>query len=247
MTDFLWPVLEQPESGSGDGVHVYAVDLEAAPLERHWAALSAEETARARRFVRPADGAHFVRAHAALRQVVAAWVDLAPKDLVFTHGAHGKPRLASNCGTELRFNLSHSGAIALIAISRRYELGVDVELVRSISPDIAREYFAPGENAALQRYTGDARLRAFFRCWTSKEALLKGEGLGLNIPLDAFEVAVDPDRPPAILSIAPQAAIQPGWRLFDVPPATGAAGTLAVHDPQGSLADEHLRCSLLPL
>lgn len=227
---------------------MYAIDLDALALDRHWAVLSEEETARARRFVRPADTAHFVRAHAALRHVLAAWCDRAPERLVFAAGAHGKPHLAGSAGSRpVRFNLSHSGGIALLALCEQYELGVDVEVMRAVNPEIAEEYFAPRERAALAQYSGDAWLQAFFRCWTSKEALLKGEGLGLNVPLDAFEVVVNPAQPPAIVSIAPRAAIQPGWRLFDVSPAAHAAGTLAVHDPRGSLTAEHLQCRWLQL
>jgi 4'-phosphopantetheinyl transferase len=246
MTDFLWPVLQHPEPASHDGVRVYAIDLDAPALDQHWAVLSAEETARARRFVRPADTAHFVRAHAALRHVLAAWCKQAPESLVFAAGAHGKPHLAGGSGSHaVHFNLSHSGDVALLAVSQRYQLGIDVEVFRPVSPEIAQQYFAPHERAALAQCPGDAWLQGFFRCWTSKEALLKGEGLGLNLPLDAFEVAVDPAQPPAILSIGPTAAMQPGWRLFDVSPAAQTAGILAVHDPGGSLAAEHLRCRWL--
>jgi 4'-phosphopantetheinyl transferase len=245
MTNFFWPA-RQPGAAGRDGVHIYAVNLEPPPLEQDWAVLSAEETARAQRFVRPADAAHFVRAHAALRHVVAAWADTAPEALQFSTGTHGKPGLAERHGQpDIRFNLSHSGSIALIAVSRQFELGVDVEVLRPVTPEIAREYFAAAERRHLDQYSGDAWLRGFFRVWTSKEALLKGEGLGLNIPLDAFEVAADPDYPPALVSIAPHAAIQPGWRLFDVQPARGTAGTLAIHDPRGALTEEQIHRSVL--
>lgn len=248
MTNFLWPNLRQPALADGQSVMVYAVDLDAVPTDAQWALLSHEETARARRFVRPADANHFVRAHAALRHLLGAWCGLAPEALVFEAGAYGKPRLQQPYGAPpVFFNLSHSSGVALIAITQRYETGIDVERLRPVDQDIAREYFAPGEQRALRQWTGDAWLQAFFRCWTSKEALLKGEGLGLNLPLDAFAVAVDPAEPPALLTIAPQAAIRSGWRLFDVQPAEDTAGALALYDPDSLFDPAHLRCALFSL
>lgn len=241
--DCWWPASHPPAAADGHSVIVYSQNLDRALTEEQWSLLDAQETARAKRFVRPSDTKHFVHAHAALRRALGAWCGVDPKSLVFETGAYGKPSLQQAWGAApVFFNLSHSGGIALIAISQRYELGIDVEMLRPVEEAIAREYFAPGEQLALRQWSGNAWLRGFFRCWTSKEALLKGEGRGLNLPLDAFEVSADPAHPPAVRAVEPRARIRAGWRLFDVQPAAGAAGTLALHDPEGMFDPAHLRC-----
>lgn len=128
-----------------------------------------EEAARAARFATPALRRRYLRAHAALRAILAS-VTAAP--LEFARHEKGKPYLAS--APEIRFNLAHSREMALVAVARDVEVGVDIERVRPL-PEyaaIAHRYFPPG-------YTTPSGVRDFFRHWTRFEALLKADGAGL--------------------------------------------------------------------
>lgn len=128
-----------------------------------------EEAERAARLVTPALRRRYLRAHAALRDILGR---VAPQPLSFALHENGKPYLAS--APEIRFNLSHSREVALIAVTRGVEVGVDIERIRPISDiaAIAARYFPPGHRSP-------ANGREFFRDWTRFEALLKGHGVGL--------------------------------------------------------------------
>lgn len=125
------------------------------------------------------------------------------------------------------FNLSHSSGICVLAVSRGEEIGVDVERLRPIEEDVARSHFSPRELADLGGLTGDAWTEGFYRCWTSKEALLKAEGFGLNIALDAFDVAVLPGSSPALLGSRPHAGFTRRWQLYELELGENVAAMLA--------------------
>ncbi len=128
-----------------------------------------EEAACAARLATPVLRRRYLRAHAALRAILGSVTD-AP--LEFALHEKGKPYLTS--APEIRFNLAHSREMALVAVARDVEVGVDIERVRPLPeyPAIAQRYFPPGS----PRLTS---LRDFFRHWTRFEALLKAHGAGL--------------------------------------------------------------------
>jgi 4'-phosphopantetheinyl transferase len=171
------------------GVHL-AVD--AHRLERLRATFSPREEQRFNSFATDALRSRWGAARGALREVLGRAVGCAPAEVEFRYGPHGKPRLA---GAALHFNISHSGALAVIALANA-EVGVDVELPRSRrSDDIARRFYAPGEVERLFAEE-DAARRAdqFFRLWTCKEAFLKVTGEGLSRSTRSYEVALAPPR-----------------------------------------------------
>jgi len=172
---------------------LWRVDLDVAPGPEASACLSDEEWERAHRFVFARDRHRFVAAHSALRGVLSAHTGIPGAFLDFAHGAFGKPRLVEPAG--VRFNLSHSQSVGLIAISMDSEVGIDVELLRHM-PDaeaLAANHFTIVEQTALKNVSPDERDRAFLRCWTRKEACLKATGLGLSTDTRTFEVGLAGD------------------------------------------------------
>ena len=172
----------------------------------------------------PPPGKRSLVSHVALRLVLGELTGTAPESLRFERrcghcggAGHGKPHLAGR--PDLDFNLSHSGELALIAVTRGRRVGVDVERVRPRTDvlAIARGSLSTREHQAIESLgTDDARRTAFFRCWTRKEAYLKGLGVGLAGGLDT-----DPDE-------------AHGWRIRSLvaPPgykaAVAAEGQLAL-------------------
>lgn len=137
-----------------------------------------------------------------LHAVLARYLERAP---VIVLDEKGKPRLAEDA---LAFNVSHSGTIALIAVSIEGPIGVDVEQHRVI-PDIAslaRRYFTPREASLV-----DDDGREFFRLWARKEAWIKAQGGGLAIPLDSVDLSGD----------------TPGWFIEDLSIAPGYSAAIA--------------------
>lgn len=172
---------------------LWQVDLDATPAPQAVASLSEAEWERARRFVFRRDRNRFVAAHAALRETLAAQCGTPASLLEFQHGAFGKPTLVEHA--QLRFNLSHSQSVALIAVCDEAEVGVDVELLRPM-PDaeaLAASYFTEAERHALAQLEPSARDRAFLACWTRKEACLKATGMGLSVDTRSFDVGVVAD------------------------------------------------------
>jgi 4'-phosphopantetheinyl transferase len=179
-------------------VHVWRaeLDLEGASLEGLLATLAPDEHARAARFRFAAHRNRFVAARGILRRILGGYLDRRPGELHFVYNSNGKPVLASDCDW-LRFNVSHAAGLALYAVSREREVGVDVERLRPdvAGDDIAARYFSVAELAELRELPLAARVRAFFDCWTRKEAYVKALGQGLSLPLKEFNVPVTRHKP----------------------------------------------------
>jgi 4'-phosphopantetheinyl transferase len=196
-----------------------------------WDTLTADERQRAERFLFEKDRTHFVVARGLLRVLLGRYLRQDSPHLRFTYGPHGKPALATDTDRmSLCFNVSHSHGLALYAITRGREVGVDVERIR---PEIAQEkiaerFFSPREVTVLRALPTPLQAPAFFACWTRKEAYIKAKGDGLTLPLDQFDVSLAPGEPAALLHTAwdPQEAA--GWALQDLAPASGYRAAVAV-------------------
>jgi 4'-phosphopantetheinyl transferase len=213
------------------GSAVWHVDLEAtAPIVVGKAAwLSADEAARADRFLRREDRDRFIRSHQALRYILAGYLDRSPEAVRFRIGPPGKPELDVPDQDALHFNLSHSGRHALIGVADGISIGVDVEAIRPFGDPmaVARAHFHPGEIADLARLSGAAREAAFFACWTRKEAVVKALGTGLSFPLDRFRVALPP-ADPAVLRWEGAGDPTPEWTIHHLDPGVDAVGAAAI-------------------
>ena len=187
-----WPAgPEQPRLLPGE-IHIWRAPLtNAARFAAAEAVISRDESLKAGRFAFAPDRDRFIAAHGALRMVLADYLAADPCDLEFQIGSSGKPALVQTF-TDLRFNLSHSGDLALIAVTRGRDVGVDVELVQEdiAFEQIVEHYFDPAEAWSLRTAPPAARVARFFDLWTRKEACLKAEGssLGGNPRLDRFRV-----------------------------------------------------------
>lgn len=227
----LWPKSEAPRKISEGEIHVWGWTLEesSAGLPAEVSLLDAEELGRFHRFRFDSDRARFAIAHANLRRILSAYLGRANDDLRFLSNQFGKPELAGESSANtIRFNLSHSRNIALLALSLGIEVGVDVEELRPIEPETAKHSFSPAELSALGTLQGEEWLQGFYRCWTRKEAILKGEGVGLNVPLDGFDVSLLPGKLAELLQTRSSARLHHRWILHDLRPAERAAAALAV-------------------
>jgi 4'-phosphopantetheinyl transferase len=193
--------------------------------------LSSDEQLRAGRFHFERDRRRFIVARGVLRMLLGNHLDIAPAAVAFGYTQHGKP-FVINPASQIHFNLSHSGERALIALSISRELGVDIEdLNREIDySELATRFFAPRECAALMRIAESNRKRAFVTCWTRKEALVKAMGGGLSLPLDQFEVTLDPDVAPRVLDFAVPAYEIVDWKLHSIAVGGDYVATVAACD-----------------
>jgi 4'-phosphopantetheinyl transferase len=190
-------------------------------------ALSADELGRASRFHFERDRRRYVVARGILRILLASYLHTEVNRIQFSYSAYGKPALATPANSGLHFNASHSDSVAMFAFSSR-KIGIDVERIRQdleFQPILER-FFSSYEATALSHLPFEARRRAFFVCWTRKEAYLKARGDGLAFSLDRFDVSVDSDRA-MLLRVRGEPDEAHMWDLMNAHPAPDFVATVA--------------------
>lgn len=217
---------------NADPVHVWLVDTDLPgpvlavlaalldPSERERAAGLPDQPARAR----------FVAAHGALRSIVGQWLGAPPEQLRWQRGRHGKPELTGRW-TGAQVNLSHSGTLAMVAVTDRRPVGVDVQELAGVRLDPARlaERYFPGPEAESVAAAGGPARRAdrLARLWTRKEACVKAAGgrltQGLRLPVTG------PPAPGAGRVVRDPAGPLPGpFLVRDVPAPDGFRAAVAL-------------------
>lgn len=192
--------------------------------------LSADEQARAARFKSDRARDQFITSHAALRILCGHYLNLPPIEITFHNSAFNKPGLDNGY---LYFNLAHSNQLALIAFSRHFEVGIDLEWIHPVPEmdEIAKNYFSPFEAAIFESLPNNLKQNAFFTCWTRKEAFIKAVGEGLSFPLNQFEVTLKPDEPARLQSIRGSKEDAALWNLCAFKPQQGYLAALAYQGP----------------
>lgn len=204
----------------------WPLDVAIDDLPRYVTALSDGEFARASRFVHERDRLRFVVGRGGLREIIGRYLGVPAKRLAFAYNAFGKPRLATS-RPPLHFNLSHAGGMAALAVSDRYHVGIDIEQIVPLKEDVAGHFFSPAECRALCAVPREGYLEAFYRCWTRKEAFVKGHGAGLSLPLDAFDVSIEPTSERTLLRLEGDAEAPSQWQFLNIALPQGFVGALA--------------------
>lgn len=234
--------IEAPLALPADEVQLWRADLEAirADESRWQRVLSPDELTRASRFHSAGDRQRFVAARALLRIILAGYLTTNPKNLSFTYSQKEKPSLGpAHAGSDVMFNVSHSGGVALLAFARGREIGVDVEQVRRDFDleAIARRFFSGSEQRELAALPAEETAEAFFRCWTRKEAYIKATGDGLSLPLSQFDVSLGAGGKNALLATRPDSSEAGRWRLQEVIGGPGYIAAVCVRGQDWKLND----------
>jgi 4'-phosphopantetheinyl transferase len=229
----MWPLRVPPLIPDPDEIHVWraGLDLNAGDRERVLQTLSADERARREKYRSKRDGDRFVAARWILRELLGGYLGVEPADLRFRYGPFGKPFLITTPEkADLLFNLAHAEGVAICAVSRARNVGVDLERIRPALEwqEIAEGFFTPREVNFLESLPAGDGSRAFFKYWTRKEACLKARGEGLSISLDSFDVSASPGETAVVFTL-PEGPGKPlRWSLQDIPIDEGFAAALAV-------------------
>jgi len=215
-------------------VHVWRVDLEQTDdvVKRFRSTLDADELQRASRFYFERHRRAFIVGRGFLRAVLGRYLQSQPQELEFTYGVYGKPALnGEHKNTKLRFNMSHSNSVGLLAITEERVIGVDVEHVRAdfATEEIARRFFSRCEVDVFNTLAKEEQVAAFFRCWTRKEAFIKATGKGLSQALDGFDVTLGPGVKAQLLRAEEDDASR--WSMCDIDVGNDYAAALAVEGP----------------
>lgn len=225
---------------AANDVHLirFRLDRATASMDDLCQTLNPDERRRAARFKRTVHQRRFAAGRQCLRAILGAYTGQSPEAVSFEYGPHGKPGLTPAAGRPLPyFNLSHSGDEAVCALRLAGPVGIDIERVQERRPtdSIARRFFSPDEAEHLSQCAAGQRVTAFYQYWTAKEALLKGNGGGLTLPLNRcrFELGRSPfglhfDNLPEVEDAA--------WTVFPVDVAPGYAAAAAVSGPLGPVS-----------
>lgn len=197
-------------------VHVWRADL-AAVAEDLGSLLCSEEQARAERMVDERNGELWRRSRGLLRALLGRYLQRDPSSLRFSTGEHGKPVLTDDSSPTVSFNMSHSGKLALYAFSDAGAVGVDVEIARRPTDEvaIAARILGASEATRLRALDPETRRQEFLRAWTRYEAELKCLGMGIG----GMDGVIDGARP---------------W-VADLELGQGAAGAVAAERPAREL------------
>jgi 4'-phosphopantetheinyl transferase len=175
------------------GVDIWVAHLDevAGEVEALRGLLDRAEVERAARFRSEPAMRRFTTRHAIRRLLLAGYLEQPPQDIVVLEGDGRKPQIRGRQPGGLAFNESASDELAVFAVARGVELGIDVERIRPV-PDaagIVARFGGPREAADYRLVPERDRNAAFLRWWTAKEAFVKLIGSGLDYPLDTFSVS----------------------------------------------------------
>lgn len=203
--------------------------------------LSPDERARSERFRFDKDRIQFIESRAALRLILSQYLNVSPTSLTFAKAAHGKPALASGqSNSGLRFNLSRRDGLALVAITRDREIGIDVELIQPDLPffEIANVSFSENELAELKSLPEAQQAAGFYNCWTRKEAYVKARGEGFSFPLKQFDVSLKPGAPAKLLEVRGSNTEIDRWILQDISAGDDYVAALIFEGPVATVICE---------
>jgi 4'-phosphopantetheinyl transferase len=200
--------------------------------------VSKEEFERAQRFIRKGDRDRYIFSHGFLRSVLSSYIDCAPQQIVIEGKPRHKPFLVSpDPSKDIRFNLSHSEDIVLVAVTSGSEVGIDVEYMRRIPEalQIVNSNFSPDEKMFLNSLPPEDFEEGFYTCWTSKEAFLKGIGKGLSYHLDKFSIIFPRGTSECLVHAQDDQGNAYSWKIIKIFPGIGYSAALAMEEPSGQL------------
>jgi len=163
-------------------VALYLIDTRLLSFEVATAYLSPEESQKILSLTRPEVRNRQVFSQGLKRKILAEYLGVKPKNLIFKQNAYGKPSVLN---APIFFNLSHAGHWILLGISEKQELGVDVECLKTLNYlALAKRFFHSLEFEQIKDQYD------FFKLWTYKEAFVKAIGMGLSFGLENFALDI---------------------------------------------------------
>ena len=195
--------------------------------------LTDEELHRAAGFHFAHDRRRFILRRAILRRLLASYLGARAALVHFLSGPYGKPFIRGQEKPDgIRFNCSHSGDFGLIAISRRGELGCDVEQHRQLedAEDLAANCFSVSEIKEMNALPRSLKTMGFFNCWTRKEAFVKAIGVGLSFPLNRLSVSLIPGQPATLLEVAEDTEAVNRWNMVSLEVSPNYSAALVFED-----------------
>lgn len=208
--------------------HVFLLRVAAFDADELMANLGPAEKARAGRLRIAKRRARFVIARAVLKQLLANYLGIAPRELELAEGPRGKPAIGPRYQQKrIEFNVSHAADYALLALSLDNRLGVDIESSkrRVNYQAVANRFFSGPEQEAYKKLPAGDKRAAFFRVWSRKEAILKAMGRGLAGGLAGFSVPLA--KRPVQTGARGAMGAESDWFIYNIVAPPGYQAALA--------------------
>ena len=211
--------------------------IDADQLRSYETLMDARESERWQRFRVPKPRLIHLVARALLRTTLSRYADADPAHWHFETNEYGRPYItAPKIDRDLRFNLSHTDGLVVLAVTEGCEIGIDVEsLDRQLdTAEIAPTVFEASELSTFRCAPDHQRRDLFFAFWTLKEAYIKARGMGLSLPLDGFAFDIAQAHPRITFNHrCPDDASRWQFRRFSATPDHVLA--VAVEAPESSI------------
>lgn len=228
------PVLALPP----DEVHIWITEPELITetwlLEAYRGILSPQEREKQQRFLFERHRKQYLVSHALVRITLSRYSLVPPEAWTFSTNAYGRPEIQAPASPGLRFNLSHTDGMVVVAVALAADVGVDVEDAQRAGEtvSVADRFFAPSEVAALRALEVGRQRERFFEYWTLKESYIKARGMGLSLPLEQFGFELRPGQSPRI-SFDPRLEDDPeAWQFVQLRPSARHRVALALRRPR---------------
>lgn len=216
---------------SKDEVHIWQIALNQFDdvVKRSQDLLDETEKSKAANFRFEKDRRDYVAAHGAMREILSFYLDILPQNIEFETNYYGKPFLRSG-NNQINFNLTHSREWALLAVTKDIKIGVDIEFIRPelAAETLAKQFFSPLEIENLRIIPKQLQTKAFFNCWTRKEAFIKAVGKGLSYPLRDFSVAFSPFEEARLIALENSVQKTENWKIIELNIAENYAAAAAI-------------------
>jgi 4'-phosphopantetheinyl transferase len=143
---------------------------------------SSEERARAASIPSVPRRRQFLAARAVARAQIGLMLEIDPAQVSLGYGRWGKPEVVDPIGGP-RFNVAHSGDLAVVAVARDSGVGIDIERIEADRAwdKLIERICQPVELAEARAEAGRFGVRGFYDRWVAKEAVLKASGRGLSV------------------------------------------------------------------
>jgi 4'-phosphopantetheinyl transferase len=205
--------------------------------------LSEPERARWKRFVAQDAQLQYLVSRALVRTTLSRYTEVPEHAWEFETNRYGRPHVSQpQAARGILFNLSNTTGLVACAVAKDCDIGIDVEnIMRTLDIDaLAPTVFAPVELADVRRTPPADRRERFFSYWTLKEAYIKGRGMGLSLPLDAFWFDLNGLSP--TLNVTDRCPDRPErWRFHRCAPTPEHRMAIAVAAPRGTEPSIYLR------
>lgn len=219
-------------------VHVWyaRLDSPSAVLRSLYETLAPCEKSKARQFKFHVDVCRFIARRGILRYLLAKYAGIAPAEVELLSSEQGKLHIAGHQSSRLRFNLSHSGGLAVYALTLDRDVGVDIECIdQSMAwQGISKAFFTEREQNVIEQLPVPRQSEAFFEIWTQKESILKADGMGLQF--DPARINVADDYVPGRAAVLYHNDCL--WKLVSLS-ANGFANTLAAAGVEWRVQQNH--------